>query len=111
MRLEFDEAADRRRAALLHRYAHAVRGSSSGGSIKALDTHYDAIAFLTLLADLHESRERDARDRMLQNRMRDTCGLQRGDDKPRSKRSKSQCDREANRAPASDTRGRDGCNS
>src|SRR5690348_435825 len=111
MSFEFDEGANRRRITLFHRHAHAVGCSSRWRSIEALDTHHDAIAFLTFLADLDESGERYARDGILQNRMRDASGLQGGDGKPCGKRSEPKCEREAKTTPARHTCGRDARNS
>src|SRR5262249_16979743 len=98
---------DRRRAALLYRDAHAVRCSSTRRPVEALDTHHDAIAFLTLLANLDKTGERHARDGILQDRMRNAHGLQRGNCKPRSHRSKSERERKAKKAPAGQTCGSD----
>src|SRR6476646_8678784 len=62
MRLERDKATDRRRGALAHRDAHALRRLADAPTFDALDAHGDAVAALTLLAHLDKARKWGAPD-------------------------------------------------
>ena len=75
MRLQLDEAADRRRRALAHRDAHAVGRFSRRAAFETMHADDDAVAALALLADFDKAGQRHARDRRLQHRMRDAYGL------------------------------------
>jgi hypothetical protein len=75
-RLHFDERADRRRHALLHRKPHAVRWLAQP-ALDLVHAHHDAVGLLALLAHLDETGERDIPGGVLQDRMRDAHGLER----------------------------------
>lgn len=106
MRLEFDETADRRCAALADGDAHALRHGRGSRHIETLDTHHDAITTLPLLADFHEARDRNTRQGKLQNGVRYARSLRGGDSETRGTRCKPKRERKGNRASARQERHR-----
>lgn len=83
MSLELHENTHRRRTALADGNADAVWRRDDTCRLETLDAKYDAVAPLSLLADLDKSSKHRARYRALQDLMSDPRGAQCGDGEPR----------------------------
>ena len=74
-RLQFDEAADRGRRALLHRQAHARQSRCAALAFHLGDAQHEAIGALALLVGLDKALDRRRIDRPCQDAMRDPRGF------------------------------------
>lgn len=98
MRLQFDEAADRRRRVLADGQPHALRLFGETARVKRLDSDRDAIAALAAFADFDKAGKVGRRDWTLQHRMRNPHGLCGGDGESGGDRRNAEREWKCNRA-------------
>ena len=106
MRLECNEARNRRRGAFAHRDAHPLGLHAHARCVDRHDAHHDAVALGALLAHLDEAGDLRAPGRIGQHRVGNAQGLQRGSDETGGRGRKRKRERKAERTAAGERRDR-----